>query len=221
MQSQDTNTRTPGAVNHPGTAEWMAFLYEELAPQQKRELGAHLAHCAAFAAQVQTWRASMNALGQWTLPVARPATRRRQWLPGLKWAAAAALVLGLGFGLGRQTSSASAELAALKSSVAQLQEIVRNDRNLDPSGSLAAAMSAAHDETLRLLAEYSSVQEEQRAADRRAVSLALDAMDIRLSKVRTELETVAVNTESGFEQTHENLTHLVSLSLPAEQLEPK
>src|SRR5262245_16026231 len=101
MQTQDTNPRTAGPVNHPGAAQWVAFLYEELPPATRRELGAHLAECRTCAAQLQTWRASMNALDQWALPpVRRPA---RQWVPVLKWAVAAGVVLALGFGIGRET----------------------------------------------------------------------------------------------------------------------
>ena len=49
MQSQETNTRTAGALKHPDTAEWMAFLYAEVAPERHRELEDHLAHCVECA----------------------------------------------------------------------------------------------------------------------------------------------------------------------------
>ena len=212
MQTQDPKTRTVGAVNHPGTAEWMAFLYEELPPATRRALGAHLAGCSTCAAQLQTWRASMNSLDQWTLPPPRRAARH--WAPALKWAAAAAVILLLGFGIGRQTSPAAADVAALKASVAQLEEIARRQPGSDPS---ETATTAANNETLRLLAEYSRLQDDQRTADR----LAVQALGARLNSVRAELETVALNTEDGFQQTHENLTQLVSLSVPAEQQQPK
>ena len=203
-------------MNHPTHSEWMAFLYGELPPAKRREFGAHLAGCAACAAEVQTWRAGMDALPQWDLPAIR-STPRLQWWPTLKWAVAAALVLGFCFLLGRQTSPAAAELTALKATVAKLEQSVRREADFDPADAVQSATTAANAETLRLLAEFSLLQDDQRAADQRALNLTLQAFNLRLQKLRGELETVALNTETGFQQTHENLTHLVSLSLP----EPK
>ena len=223
MQTKDQHSRTSGAMNHPGASEWMAFLYEELSPETRRELGAHLAQCPSCAAQLQTWRASINALDQWALPAVRRPMRvaARQWLPALKWAAAAAVILLLGFGLGRQSSSAAREIAALKASVAHLEQIAQSESDSDPGAAIEAAAAAANDETVRLLAEYSRTQEEQRALDRQALNLSLRAFDARLTRLRTELETVAWNTESGFQQTHDNLVQLASVSMPAQTSEPK
>ena len=215
MQTQNQKPRTAGILNHPADAEWMAFLYEELPPAKRRELGAHLANCAACAAEVQTWRSGINALDQWALPATRPV--RRPWWPSLKWAAAAALALGFCFLLGRLTSPAAAQLAALKTSVARLEQRAQQEGNSGLGGSIEAATTAANNETLRLLAEFSRVQDEQRAADQQAFNLSLRTLNARVDKVRAELETVAVNTETGFQQTHENLTQLVSFSMP----EPK
>jgi hypothetical protein len=206
MQTEDPNTRTPGAVNHPSAAEWMAFLYEEVAPEQKRELQAHLAQCPACAEQVKGWRAGMTALDEWTLPTVRRA--RRRWQPMVKWAAAAAVVLGVGFAVGRQTSTAASELAALKSSVAQLTETVERDRRFNTIN----AAATANGEAMRLLAEYARLDEDGRAEDRKTVALALQEFESRLARLRAELETVAVNTEDGFQQTQEGLTRLVSLN---------
>jgi hypothetical protein len=192
----------------------MSFLYGECAPERRRELGAHLAACPNCATHVQTWRNSMNTLDEWPLPARRRAAR--QWLPMLKWAAAAAVVLAIGFAMGRQTSNARAEVAALKDSVAQLSALVASEHNLNFSNSVAMA-SSANTETLRLLAEYSRLQQEQRAADQEVIKTALRTFDLRLGRVRSDLQTVAVNTEAGFEQTHENLAQLVSYTLPEKQ----
>lgn len=221
MQSQETNTRTAAAVKHPEAAEWMAFLYAEVAPERRCELEDHLAHCADCSAQVKTWRASGKALDEWQLPAmqrtssaARAASR--PWWPALKWAAAA-LVLGLGFAFGRQTSPNTADLAALKMSVAQLADAVQRERDASLSNTVSVATAAANTEAIRLLSEYAQVEAEGRNADKQAVSLALRNFESRLARLRAELETVALNTENGFEQTHENLTRLVSFSAPPEQ----
>jgi hypothetical protein len=218
MHSQETNTRTTGALKHPDAAEWMAFLYAEAAPERQRELEDHLGHCADCSAQMDTWRASSKSLDEWKLPVMRRTSSPARlasppWWPALKWAAAA-LVLGLGFALGRQTSPNAAELAALKTSVAQLTGAMQQERGAALSNDVNIATAAANAETLRLLAEYSQLQESQRASDQQNLGVALRSFETRLGRLRAELETVALNTENGFEQTHENFSRLASFSAP-------
>lgn len=189
----------------------MSFLYGECAAERRRELGAHLAACPTCAGQVQTWRGSMNALDDWPLPARRHS--RRRWFPTLKWAAAAAVVMAIGFALGRQTSNARAEIATLKESVNRLSVLVASEHSFNLSNSVAVA-ATANTETLRLLHEYAQLQQEQRAADQEVIKTAFRTFDLRLGRVRSDLQTVAVNTEAGFEQTHENLAQLVSFAMP-------
>lgn len=184
MQSQDSNTGTTGTVKHPNSSEWMSFLYGECAPERRRELDAHLAACPTCAGQVQTWRGSMNALDDWPLPAKRRA--QRQWVPALKWAAAAAIILALGFGIGRQTSNARGEVAALKTSVAALTAMVEREHNFNLSNSVAIS-ATANTETLRLLGDYARLQQEQRATDQEVVKTALRSFDLRLGRVRSDL----------------------------------
>jgi Putative zinc-finger len=214
MQSQDSNTGTAGTVKHPNSSEWMSLLYGECSPERRRELDAHLATCPACAGQMQTWRSSMNALDDWPLPARRHT--RRQWVPMLKWAAAAAVVLAVGFAIGRETSNSRAEVAALKSSIANLTTVVEQEHNFNLSNSLAMA-ATANTETLRVLGDYARLQQEQRIADQEVIKTALRSFDLRLGRVRYDLLTVAENTEAGFQQTHENLAELASYSLPQPQ----
>jgi negative regulator of sigma E activity len=214
MQSQDSNTGTTGTLKHPDSSEWMSFLYGECAPERRRDLDAHLAACPTCTGQVQTWRSSMDALDDWPLPAKRHV--RRQWLPILKWAAAAAVVLAVGFGLGRQTSNARAEVAALKGSIANLTANVQREHTMNLSNSLAMA-ATANTETLRLLGDYARLQQEQRVADQGVIKTALRSFDLRLGRIRSDLLTVAVNTEAGFEQTHENMAQLASYSIPHQE----
>jgi uncharacterized membrane protein YvbJ len=193
-------------VNHPGAEEWMDFLYGELPPERRRELGVHLSQCTVCAAQVKNWRTGMTALDDWTLPAIPRAPL--QWQPVLKWAAAAAILLVIGFALGRQNSSVARDVADLKTSVAQLQ----NDRALNTANTVAAATDAANKEFARLLTDYAKQDGERRAEDRRTFALALSELDSRLVKLRAELETVAVNTQDGFYQTQQGLTELVSIA---------
>ena len=200
MQSQDANTRSAGAVNHPSAEEWMGYLYDEIAPERKRELHAHLAQCGDCGRQLHQWRAGITALDEWKVPAQRRKASVSQPAILLKWAVAAAVVLMAGFAIGRQTSGAAGEVAELKASVGQLTQRMENDR-------------VANEETLRFLAAYAKAGEQSRVEDRQTFGLALREMDSRLLKFRTELETVAVNTETGFRQTKEGLTTLASYTV--------
>jgi len=200
-------------VNHPDQAEWMAFLYNELPSNAKRELQSHLQECSPCAANVQTWRSSMNALDAWKLPVRR--RKAIEAVPIFKWAAAAAAVLVIGFFLGRQTSSSSAEITRLKTSVARLTDFVEAQSATTISNSIAASAAVANAETVRLLTDYSRLQEEQRAADRQDMNLALRTLDLRLNRIHNDVKTLAVRAETGFEEAHENITRVASLSLAA------
>ena len=201
MQSQDANPRSAGAVNHPASEEWMAYLYNELAPERKREMHAHLAQCGDCGKQLHQWRAGMLALDDWKLPARRPRVMAQPPATLVKWAAAAAVVLVAGFAIGRQSSRAAGEVAELKASVAQLTQKIESDR------------VAISEQTLRMLTEYARLDEVRRTGDRATFDLALSEMDSRLFKLRSELETVAVNTETGFRQTKEGLTTLASYTV--------
>lgn len=201
MQSQDANPRSAGAVNHPSAEEWMAYLYNELAPERKREMHTHLAQCGDCGKQLHQWRAGMLALDDWKMPVPWLKVFARPPATLFKWAAAAAVVLVAGFAIGRQSLKATSEVAELRASVAQLTQKIENDR------------LALSEQTLRMFAEYAKLDESRRAEDRGQFELALRDMDSHLFKLRSELETVAVNTETGFRQTKEGLTTLASYTV--------
>ncbi len=152
----------------------------------------------------------MRSLDAWQLP-ASP-RKSVELAPILKWAAAAAVIMIIGFLLGRHTSSSASEVAQLKASMAQLADMVANQSGA-LSNSIAASTTAANAETVRLLTDYSRLQEEQRVTDREQVNLAFHAVDLRLKQIRSDLETVALSAETGFEEAHENITRVASLSL--------
>jgi hypothetical protein len=215
MQTENKHTGTAGPLKHPESAEWMGFLYGEPG-ERRRELRAHLEECPACSAQLKAWRASMSDLDEWRVPT-RQATSAG-WMPVLRWATAAAAVLAVGMGLGRITSPSTREVAELKASVAQLSQAVRqNTGGGDSAGAIAAATTAANVETMRLLTQYSALQENQRTGDQLALKDVLDTFDARLASLRHELETVAVNTEGGFQATRQNMARLVSFQGTKEQ----
>jgi hypothetical protein len=197
----------------------MAYLFEETAPERRRELNAHLAACTQCSAQVQGWRSSLVALDDWR--ISAPRSSKRQWQPALKWAAAAAMMLVVGFGLGRRTAPGAADLAELKTSVARLSENLRQDRNTALTNAVQVATATASAETSRMFEQFALLQEEQRAADQNALKLAFQTLDAKVQKVQAAVETVALNTQESFQQTHQNLTRLASslpLQNPAELL---
>ena len=189
----------------------MSFLYRECSPESERKLKEHLRECSQCAAQMKAWRVSMAELDTWKVPAGRAKAQRA--VPMLKWATAAAAVLLLGFLVGRQTSSSASEMAALKASVSQLKELMQSQSAATFSNSVAASTTAASNESLRLLANYSQALEEQRANDQQTVNLALRAFGGRLNRMSDDLEAMAVSTETGFQETHDNITRVATLSL--------
>jgi hypothetical protein len=214
MQSQESDTRSAGAVNHPSAAEWMAYLYDEIAPERRRELHVHLAQCGDCGQRLNRWRAGMAGLNEWRLPTLRPPQPRWQPATMLKWATAAAVVLVAGFAIGRQTSRAAGEMAELKASVAQLTRKLESETGFAASNMVAVASAVANEQTLRLLSDYARLDDERRAEAGRTFAGAWRELDARLINLRTELETVAVNTATGFRQTKEGLTTLASYTVP-------
>ena len=91
---------------------------------------------------------------------------------------------------------------------------MQRERGANLTNGVNIATDAANTETLRLLSEYSQLQAEQRSTDQQAIALALRNFETRMGRLRTELETVALNTENGFDQTRENLTRLASFASP-------
>lgn len=77
----------------------------------------HLENCADCAAEIQSWRRSIERLEnlEWPAPMPRRTTSPA---PLLKWAIAASIVLCVGFGLGRFTGPNTAEIqSAVKAEV--------------------------------------------------------------------------------------------------------
>jgi hypothetical protein len=190
----------------------MALLYDEVSPAQRAELTAHLAHCARCDAQMRTWRQSLQALDTWTLPPAR--RQPRPWSTAVQWAAVAAVVLILGFAWGRMTSPQAAEMRTLRAEVARLSIELPRQHAEDLKRVALAATESASAETVRLLTEFAKASEEQRATDKEALANAIKRIDARFNVLRGEIETVAINTQTTFEQTHQNLTRLAALNLP-------
>jgi hypothetical protein len=209
MQTQNEHAGSADPLSHPTSAEWTAFLYKETASPRRREMAQHLANCPDCSSHLKTWRVTLGDLNEWMIP-SRPRVRQ-PWFPRLKWAAATAVILAVGILVGQAFSPSRREVAALKTSVAQLSETVQRAGDPGLSANVSAARTTANAEVLRLLAQYSALQDNQRTADQLALKDVLDGLDVRIATLRNELETVAVNTEGSFRQTRQNLAQLASL----------
>jgi len=89
------------------------------------------------------------------------------------------------------------------------------EHTLDYSSRICAATAAANDQTARLRDDCASGAEAKRAAERQAVRLVLGSFQGPLAQVHRDLETGAVNTQNGFQETRHNLSQLVSYFPPS------
>lgn len=214
MQNESHSPNRPGAVNHPGPQEWMAWLYDELPGAPRRELNAHLETCATCREQVAQWRRSLRLLDRWPLPVRAPAAVR-EWVPALRWAVAAVVLLAAGVGLGQITSSSTQAVKNLRAEVARLATERERQRVEDLKQLAAVATEAAGVEAARALVEFAASTAPQQQADKQALAAELKRVETRLNRLRAELETLAVNTQNVFEQTHDHLSQLATYALSA------
>jgi anti-sigma factor RsiW len=221
-------------MNHPNQEEWMSYLYGELPRADKLALAAHLKRCPPCEAQLAQWQATMTNLNAWEhLPVrtAVPAAGRfAGFQPALKWAVAAAIVLGLGFGLGRISSLASGNVETLRTSLrtefSRQLESARAElagdfqrQQTNALNQLLAASASAKAETGQLVSELAASVEEKRVLDSEAIAAALQQLDSKWialhASLRKELETVAVLTEDGFNDTQQKLYQLANVTQPS------
>lgn len=137
-------------MNHPNREEWAPYIFGEAKPEVRQRLTRHLQECADCRAEINVWQRSLHRLDAWELPQRpRPAA---QWVPVLRWAAAAVVILGLGFGIGR-LSSASANANRIR---AVIEPEIRK----------------------HILADF----ERKRAQDNQAIFAALDKLYISLKR---------------------------------------
>ena len=107
------------------------------------ETAAHVKDCATCAAEIQSWRRTIQRLEDLEWP-ARVPRRAATYSPMLKWALAASMVLCVGFSLGRFTGPNAAEIqAAVKADLARdletkLASLQKQDGKTDFTPILAA-----------------------------------------------------------------------------------
>jgi len=183
-------------MNHPTHEELVTHLYGELSGPRAAEVKAHLAACPDCQGVIATWRGTTKALDTWEAP-AKPRRRTVEFMPVLRWAAAAAVVLGLGITIGRSSIDTKAMRSEIETAV---------------KSSLAANLRQQVDNDMTKLID------DRRAEDRQNLATLLRQMEARrltdYMALRRDLETVAVSAQDEIDSTQQQLGRLVSYTQP-------
>ena len=165
--------------NHLSDEERLAFI-EGRASQSTAQ---HLDHCADCAAEIESWRRSIQRLEHLEWPARMP-RRATAPTPLLKWAFAASMVLCVGFGLGRFTGPKAAEIKA--------------DLARDLETKLAIALQQKQSATTDLTPILGALAELRQQQSANYVSL------------RKDLETLAATADARIQLTTRRLTELAA-----------
>src|SRR6266481_3297663 len=194
-------------MKHPEREEWVPFIFGEIDAGQRRQLESHLEDCGECRDEIQSWQRSLGRLDSWKLP---PITKRRaNFVPLVKWAAAAAVVLCVGFAIGRDTAHADAEK-------------IRAKVEHDLRGEMAqiARDEAAKTASLAITA-FSQKTETRRAADNRVIFAVLERLETQQATdcltLKKELDTLAINADAGLRKAEEQFVQFADYSQPVHQ----
>lgn len=181
-------------MKHPTQDQWLDYTYGEAGATGRLDLEAHLAVCPECTRQLGEWRATGGQLDAWTIPHRAPAqSKASAW----RWAAAAVLALLLGLAAGRWSVDAK-----------------------QPREQVAAELRGEFEQRLNGVTAQFSLARQQ---DQQVTLDLLRAMETRRiaedASLRESLETVAVLTQSGFQQTEQQMRSLAlqtdPVALPA------
>jgi anti-sigma factor RsiW len=201
----------------------MAWMYGETSADESAILKRHLGSCTQCEAQVKSWRAAMRELDEWPVPAPTDVPSLSAWWShGWKWAAAVAVLLTAGFLAGRVNSNASpaALNASVEKNVARQMELARTELAADVTQKLLNHVATINEsnrvEVARLLSELTASINESRTADQQNVLAALKELDARwlgiYASFRRELETVAILTETGLNDTQQQLVQMANFN---------
>jgi hypothetical protein len=195
-------------MKHPEREEWVPFIFGEADASQRRQLESHLKACAECREEIESWQRSVGRLDSWKLPrISKP---RANFVPLVKWAAAAAVVLSIGFGLGRVSATrmdAEKVRAAVERDIrSEFAQIAREE----------AAKTAAV-----AIKDFSQQVRTGRAADNRIIFAVLDRLETQHTTdclaLKKELDTVALNADAGLRLAQEQFVQLADTTRPVAQ----
>lgn len=111
-------------MKHPTDEQWMEFLYEEVSPEEARQMQGHLEVCEVCRQRTAGWQSTMKHLDQWKVEAPAQTRLLASWGGGWKWAAAACLILTSAFAAGR-LSGPNVDVAAIREEISKpLQETI-------------------------------------------------------------------------------------------------
>ena len=151
------------------------------------ETAAHVNQCAACAAEIQSWRRTIQRLEELEWPARMP---RRATAPSplLKWALAASMALCVGFGVGRLSGPNAAEI----------QAAVKADLARDLETKLTAALeqkNGAQPDLTPILAALTELRAQQNA---------------NYISLRKDLETLASTADARLQFTSRRILELAA-----------
>lgn len=222
-------------MNDPKPEDWMDYLYEEASPEDKARFQKRLENDAEARRQVETWKATQDALDEWRVPV-RASSRGRTY-GRIGWAIAALLVLGLGIGIGMRLSPSRSDMASVRKAI---QEDVAKEMRAALSEDLTALrvelsdqfaeqlrteiatastniLEASDARTQQTVEQLLAVWNEGRQRDLRVMTDFLRQMNetqqAGYSRLRQDLETVALVANDRLNLTAESLEQIAALSV--------
>ncbi len=187
-------------MNHPELEKLVSYSFGELKSNERRQLKAHLRACTQCRNTVETWRRSLNRLDAWKLPAQRKPIGA--FAPFFQWATAAALVLCAGVAIGR-VSATRLDVKTVRAAIEPelRQEIMRASRQTDEA-----------------IAAFAKALESRRAEDNKAIFAVFDKLESQhaadVLALKKELDTVALNTDAGLQQTEQQFAQLAGSSQP-------
>ncbi|MCC6233456.1 MAG: zf-HC2 domain-containing protein [Verrucomicrobiales bacterium] len=190
-------------MKHPESEVWMGWLYGEVAPEERRDLEAHLAVCSECQGRVDGWRRTMGRLDEVAVPCVEKRPKRAAW-SAPHWAAVAAGLVLVGFLAGRLTGVSRGELASeLGRNRAAWMEEVEARTDAVRRETWQDAIQAVREEQRGLALELLREVRAGRLADRAEWVRVVEGMDLRrgqeLVALREGLAELASHTGVGFE----------------------
>lgn len=228
---------------HLTEAQWMEFVYDEMAAPEKRALERHIEGCPACLQKRGELLATGRALDDWQVTVPPRQGLRRAWPPLVKWAAAAALVATTAFSAGR-FSKPGVDLAQVQQSLAKpIQESVERQLAAKLQAERAHWQAEAEKAQAQLAAEMRGFSEKAladamaankqqlehfartvaalRDEDRKAVYATLQEIQGQLAlenrKLREGIETVALVTDRSLRDAQRRLVQLANYTAPVQE----
>lgn len=186
-------------MTHPTADELMDHLYGDAAdPARHAEIEAHVAGCDECRRQLAAWGGVRRELAAWEVPPA-PSRTRTVAMPSragslMRWAVAAVVLLGTGYGFARVAAPDPVDASEVKTALArELREQLRGQLGEELRVELAAEQ-----------ARFAVEQSRRHETFQRWMAEALSEMDARnvaaYAALRSDVETVAIQTQAEFEQ---------------------